>query len=112
MRILVVGNRVGFVYDEVKPVLDGFVKKGDTLISGGADGVDTFAQRYAKERGLTITIHYPSLNVSSPERYFQRNKIMVDDANLIIAFNRKLKSGTTMTINYAKKKGKEVKIYA
>jgi predicted Rossmann fold nucleotide-binding protein DprA/Smf involved in DNA uptake len=40
-----------------------------------------------------------------PERYFERNKQIIDMADRLIAFNTNKQSGTQNTINTAKKKG-------
>lgn len=51
MKTGVVGNREGFTYNDVKKILDKFPLI-DTIITGGAYGVDTHAMKYAKENGL------------------------------------------------------------
>lgn len=115
MKIAVVGNRTGWTEGEVHrslvkhiPLFDfQLFHKGDfEFISGGAEGVDTFAQTFAKSYGLKITILYPDLLRPSPQRYYERNQDIVDMADAVIAFqNNPNRSGTQSTINRARKKG-------
>lgn len=108
IRIGIVGNREGWNYKEIKTILTELnVYKSDGLITGGADGVDTFAQRYAKEIGSNILIYYPDPNRPSPQRYFERNQIIAMMSDVLIAFNLKDKnSGTMNTVNTASAIGK------
>ena len=109
MKVGIVGNRSGFDYEFVKKkLLEKGVNKMDILISGGAEGVDTFAQQFAKEIGAQIRILYPDPGLPSPKRYFDRNEKIAMMCDKLIAFNRKEKSGTLSTVNYAKKLDKEV----
>jgi len=110
MKVAVVGNRTGwkkeFVFERLKWLLD---TRYDEIISGGAEGVDSFAQEFAKANGMKITILYPDSGEPSPERYYNRNQDIVDISEKMIAFqNKPHRSGTQSTINRAKKKGIEV----
>lgn len=105
MKVAVVGNREGWEYTEIRNVLNKSLTHDDEIISGGAEGVDSYAQRFAKFRGLKITIIYPNPLRPTPERYFERNKQIIDMADRLIAFNTNKQSGTQNTINTAKKKG-------
>jgi len=111
MNIGIIGNRVGWTYEFVKKKLKELnVYKSDVIVSGGAEGIDTFAQRYAKEIGAEINIIYPDPDKPSPQRYFDRNKIIVLRSHMIIAFDKKelTHSGTRYTIDFAKQQKKEV----
>jgi len=106
MLIGVVGNRSGWNYGRVQCELMKNLSVNDTIISGGAIGVDTFAQKFAKFWGLKIVIIYPDTSLPSPRRFFERNQQIVDMSEKLIAFQKKPeKSGTQHTINLAKKKG-------
>jgi len=111
MNIGIIGNRVGWTYEFVRKKLKELnVYKSDVIVSGGADGVDTFAQRYAKEIGAEIQIIYPDPNKPIPKRFFDRNKIIVLRSHMIIAFDKKelTHSGTRYTIDFARRQKKEV----
>ena len=106
LRIAVVGNRTGWDEKYVKSKLKSFFLEADEIISGGAEGVDTFAQNFAKENGFKITIFYPNPKVPSPQRYYARNQDIVDYSDMLIAFqNNPHRSGTQSSINRAKKRG-------
>jgi predicted Rossmann fold nucleotide-binding protein DprA/Smf involved in DNA uptake len=118
MKIAIVGNRTGWTEEEVHKELvsrlftqiygnfESLEIKDIEIISGGAEGVDTFAQTFSKEYGLKITILYPNPFRPSPQRYYERNQDIVDMADALIAFqNNSHRSGTQSTINRARKKG-------
>lgn len=122
MKIGIVGNRRGWSYEFVREkILEQGIGKDDLIISGGASGVDTYAQRIARELGAKILINYPDLSRPDSqratlewykERYFARNKEVVEMCDLLIAFNIDGKpSGTLNTINVAKKLKKKVIVY-
>lgn len=108
MNIAIVGNREGWTYREIKDILTKYdITNSDTIVSGGARGVDAFAETYAKEVGCNIKIFLPDSRQSIPERYFNRNRLIVDYSDIIIAFDKKKEhSGTKYTIEYARTKGK------
>ena len=108
----IVGNRTGFTYNQVQAKLQKHnITADDTIITGGAKGVDTHAQRYAQEIGATLIIFYPNPNVNSPQRYFDRNIKIAEYIDELIAFNKKDWSGTTHTINESRKLDVKVTIY-
>ena len=112
-KYTIVGNRSGWTYEEVKSKLDKHnIEFNDIILSGGANGVDTYAQQYAKEIGCKIVIDYPHMFISSPIRYFQRNRRIVMDGDELIAFNKKKgRSGTLNSINWARNYNKKITIY-
>ena len=108
----IVGNRSGFTYSQVRSKLQKHnITANDEIITGGAIGVDTHAQRYAQEIGATLIIFYPNPNVNSPQRYFDRNIKIAEYLDELIAFNKKDWSGTTHTINKTRELDKKVTIY-
>ena len=113
INIAVAGNRVGWTYEKVKETLDSiirFPKDSCCLISGGAEGVDSFAQRYAKENGLQILIIYPDWNKFGKSAGFKRNESIAEKCDILIAFDKEsvYGTGTSNTIKWAKKFEKEV----
>ena len=115
MKYGVVGNRngwmIGFVLQKLRELN---ISASDTIISGGADGVDSMAQTYAKLMGCTLVIHYPDPKLSSPYRYFARNKDIAEECDVLVAFDKGSSggSGTLNTINHAKKLNKKVVLYS
>ncbi len=105
MNIAVVGNRTGWTYENVEKGMDKIAHKDDTIISGGAEGVDTFAQEYAKKHGNRILIIYPDMTIPSPERYYERNGKIVDECDTMIVFNKNNspRSGSFNAMNQARR---------
>lgn len=112
-KVGVVGNQRGWKYEDIWRVLEALdVNHEATIISGGADGVDTYAQMYAKEKGCTIIIHYPKPHEPSPDRYFNRNKQIAEECDFLIAFDKKSgAAGTKNTIACAKRANKAIFLY-
>lgn len=82
-----------------------------TIISGGANGVDTIAQKIAKKYGLSIIIHYPDWDKYGKRAGFIRNQKIVNDADIILAVRHQDSKGTTITINIAKSANKVIYDY-
>jgi predicted Rossmann fold nucleotide-binding protein DprA/Smf involved in DNA uptake len=113
MNIAVVGNRKGWSYWEIEKTLKKYyVYKSDVIITGGAEGVDTFAQEFAKKHGNRIMIIYPDLTRPSPQRYYERNKKIALECEFMFIFNRdnNPRSGSFNVMNQAKKLKKELMI--
>ena len=110
-RIAVVGSRDFRNYKQVCEALDSILYRGDSLVSGGAVGVDSMAQRYAKERGFSILIFYPDYAHYGRGATFVRNKEIVENSDRILAFyarGRFQQGGTANTAEWARKLGKDL----
>ena len=109
MNIGVVGNRIGWDRDYVWRRMSEYLKPGNVIVTGGAQGVDTYAEEFSRVHGFSIIVHRPNMLESSPERYYSRNAKIVNDSDIIIAFDKKEgRSGTKNTISLARKAGKKV----
>jgi predicted Rossmann fold nucleotide-binding protein DprA/Smf involved in DNA uptake len=103
-RIGVVGSRDFGNYQQLATRLAHTVLAGDSLVSGGAVGADSMAQRYAKDNGLEITIIYPDYGRYGRGATFVRNKAIVAYSDLVLAFYAKgrfQQGGTANTIHWA-----------
>ena len=110
MKIGVVGNRKNWTYEQVRAkLLELKVSKLDIIISGGAEGVDSHAQQFAKEIGAQLRVIYPDPDLPSPKRYYDRNEKIAYMCDKLIAFNSEgPRSGTHNTITHATNLSKEV----
>lgn len=116
MKYGIVGNRQGwnrdFVAWKISDII--FNDKSDeisevTIISGGAAGVDSFAIGYAMAFDIEHKEFLPDPKEEIPERYFNRNKKIAEECDVLIAFDMQMgHSGTKNTIKYAKELGKEI----
>jgi predicted Rossmann fold nucleotide-binding protein DprA/Smf involved in DNA uptake len=105
-RFGVVGSREFSNYKQLSSVLDKICERGDTIVSGGAIGADSLAQRYTKERGLRILIIYPDHVHDGRGANFRRNQIIVENADRLYAFYAKgrfQQGGTANTVEWARK---------
>lgn len=72
------------------------------IISGGANGVDTLAEQWAKRNDLEIVVYKPQYNVYGPKYApLERDKCMVNACDEVVAFWDGESKGTLFTIKYA-----------
>jgi len=80
-------------------------------VSGGARGVDTLAEKYADKNDIPKLIFLPDYAKYGKIAPLIRNKKIVDNSDIIIAFWDGVSRGTKFTIDYAKAQGKKVIVY-
>jgi predicted Rossmann fold nucleotide-binding protein DprA/Smf involved in DNA uptake len=77
------------------------------VVSGGAVGADTLARRYALARGLPYHEHLPDKErYGSPACFHIRNRLIIADADAILAFPRGEGRGTAAALALARRAGK------
>jgi predicted Rossmann fold nucleotide-binding protein DprA/Smf involved in DNA uptake len=109
--IAVVGSREFKNFKQLDEVVRHYVAPEDWIVSGGAQGADSMAQRWRRENGGTILIHYPFWHVNEVfdrGAGFTRNAKIVESADKVLAFYRKghfREGGTLNTANWAEKMG-------
>lgn len=81
-----------------------------TIISGGAKGADTFAERYAKENSLNVKVFRPNWSLYGKSAGPIRNKDIILSSDIIIAFWDGKSPGTKSSINLALKHKRELHI--
>lgn len=87
MKLLIAGSRTISDYSIVRNFLDGWPKKHEIthIVSGGAQGVDGLALRYAKENNLLIKLYLPEWGVFGRAAGPIRNQKMLADSDLLLA---------------------------
>ena len=104
--VAIVGSRKYKNKEKMFEILDWFFeleKSEDFLIvSGGADGVDKWAEEWCELYGFDIKV-FP---IRDGEHPFDRNLRVADASDLLLGFINKgqLRSGTWNTINFFRKK--------
>ena len=113
MRYGIVGSRSR---RDSKSVVD-FVKsipQESVVISGGCIGVDTWAVKSARMRGIKTVEHLPDKTGCSKhweftKAFHARNQKIAEDCDILVAFvSDDRKGGTEDTIRRARKLGKEI----
>lgn len=82
----------------------------DVIVSGGARGADTYAREFAKKKGLKLIEFFPNYEKYGKAVPLERNKLIVDECDCVLAFWDGQSRGTKYTLDYAKQQGKPIKI--
>ena len=106
MKLLIAGSRSITSFDPAPHVPEGV----ELIITGGAKGVDTLAEEFARERGIpTLTVKpvYERYGRAAPIR---RDEEMVDMADAVLVIWDGVSRGSKHTAEYARRKGKPVTV--
>ena len=105
MKLTIVGSR------GLNANISKYVPKGITeIISGGAVGIDSAAERYAYTNSVPITVIKPDYDKYERIAPLVRNKKIADISDMVLAVWDGKSRGTKFTIDYAKQIGRPVKI--
>lgn len=116
MIIMIVGSRTinsDLEYDAFCNVIGASFPNSSkyTLLSGGAMGVDTFAERYANHNNIPIEVMKAQWDVYGKSAGFKRNAQMVEKADSALIFWDGVSKGTKHTIDLCKKRGIKFQVY-
>jgi hypothetical protein len=104
MKLLIAGSRSITDFDLSPYVTEDI----ELIISGGAAGVDTLAEKYADEKRISKLIKRPNYKKYGKAAPLVRNREMVDIADRVLLIWDEVSRGTKFTQNYAAQKGKEL----
>lgn len=112
MRLAVVGSRGFDDYEYLAELLDTIhVFSSVTLVvSGGADGADSLAERWAKENNIETLIIKPDWEQYGKRAGYVRNIEIWDNSDEGIAFWDGQSKGTAHSFEIAKKQEKKIYI--
>ena len=102
MKLLIVGSR-GITEFDLSPYISSQV---DTIISGGADGIDHLAEEYADLHRLSKYILRPRYDLYGRGAPLKRNEQMVDMADAVLVIWDGKSKGTQYTLRYSNKMNK------
>lgn len=110
MNVAVIGSRTITDYEYIKYVLDKYREKYtiSKIVSGGARGVDSLAAKYANENNIELIEFIPDWKKFGKKAGFIRNQIIIDNADIVIAFQENNSAGTSHSVNLAKESNKTV----
>jgi len=104
LKVVIAGSRNFNDYDYMKSQLNTY--NITYIISGGAKGADTLAEKYAKENNIPIEIIKPEWNLYGKKAGIIRNEIMLKKLgkkDLAIFFWDNNSPGTKHGIEYCKR---------
>ena len=107
MKVAIIGSR-----NLAVKKLEEFLPDGITeIVSGGAIGIDDCAREYARAKGMKITEFFPDYKKYGRRAPLVRNDLIIDYADIVIAFWDGKSRGTKYVIETCKKKNKKVTVY-
>ena len=108
MKLAVIGSR-GF--SDYPLLIKEVTKLNPSLIvSGGAIGADSLAEKAALELGIPTKIFLPEWNKFGRRAGFIRNQLIIDEAQEVIAFWDGVSKGTKNSIDITKSQNKRVHV--
>jgi len=108
MKYAVIGSRGFDDYSLLEKTLN--KRRPFEIVSGGARGADSLAARYAREYDIPLTEFIPDYKRYDKGALKERNKLIVETAQKVIAFWDGASTGTLYTISYAESKDVPVEI--
>ena len=110
LKIGIVGTRnPKITFEEFSQIINDY--NPTHIVSGGAKGIDTFAENYAKLNNIPFMIFPPEYSKYGRIANFVRNQQIVDASDMIIAFPTKDSKGTIDTIRRTKRSNKPLKVH-
>ena len=107
-KLAVVGSRDFGDYETLKHFITSNLNMDeyDTIVSGGAKGADTLAERFADEFNKKKVVFRPDWSRYGDKASFLRNTDIIETADECVAFlNNPKSAGTQDSIKKAKEKG-------
>ena len=104
MKLLIAGSGSITEFD-LSPYITDDV---DTVISGGAEGIDSLAEQYADLHRLSKYILRPRYDLYGRAAPLKRNEQMIDMADAVLVIWDGKSKGTQYTVRYTKKINKPI----
>lgn len=79
-----------------------------SVVSGGAKGADSLAEKFALENYLKMTVFKPDWKQFGKRAGFIRNTLIIENCDIVFAFWDGKSNGTKDSIDKAEKLGKKV----
>ena len=115
IKVAIVGSRdfndFDLLKDKINPIFLKLEWQIDSIVSGGARGTDSMAEKYAKDNKISTIIYRPDWEKHGNSAGIIRNRTIIQSSDLVIAFLMDNSRGTTNSINVAKKLKKELIVF-
>lgn len=105
MKVAVIGSRE--LHVDLEDIIP---QSADEIISGGARGIDSCASNYAKLHNIKLTEYLPDYASYNKKAPLLRNKIIIQQCDMVIAIWDGVSTGTLFTIKYAYQMKKPLRI--
>jgi len=109
-KLAIIGSRGFNDYTLLRSVLDPYKDVITLVVSGGAKGADSLAERWAKENGIQVKIFLPDWDKHGKKAGLLRNDDIIKNSDGVVAFWDGSSRGTQHSIELAKKQNKKIKI--
>lgn len=109
LKVAIIGSRDFKNKNLINETMESFLKKNEIgcIISGGAKGADTMGVQWANRNNIPTTVFYPDFKKRKRAYHF-RNRQIVKECDVLIAFWNGSSTGTKYTIDFAKTMEREV----
>jgi predicted Rossmann fold nucleotide-binding protein DprA/Smf involved in DNA uptake len=108
MKVAIIGSR------NLSPAMERLLEElpagVSEIVSGGARGIDRVAEALARSQGLALTVHRPDYDRFGRGAPLRRNRTIVQEADMVLAFWDGKSRGTMHAVKEAKKLSKPVRV--
>lgn len=106
MKLAIIGSRGFNDYAWLKRVLTFRFPVPELVVSGGAGGADSLAERWSEERGIKTLVLKPDWELHGKKAGFLRNLEIITACDEVLAFWDGESKGTANSLGHAKKQKK------
>ena len=112
MKVAIIGSRDIADLDAAYTIIsDNVPRNCSEIVSGGAVGIDTVAEKYAAAHHLAMKRFLPEYEKYGKKAPLMRNTEIVEYADMVIAFWDMESHGTADTLQKCIESGKPLKIF-
>lgn len=112
MKLAIVGSREFNDYKKMcRFINEKFdLSEIDTIVSGGAKGADTLAEKFAKDNNLNLIVKEAQWEKFGRAAGPKRNVLIVEEADAVVAFPTSSSRGTRHTMKLTRQAGKRLEV--
>ena len=110
MKLSVIGSRTFENYEMLANEILKLNLKISSVISGGAKGADTLAEKWARENNIPILLFKPDWKKYGRAAGLRRNESIIESCDYCLAFWDGKSKGTKFSIDLCKKLKKPIKL--